>query len=85
MWAYVNVLEIQLPINLSKEILCLREGRFGIGADRYRPKVTTMTKNGAAAMDGSTTREIRERERLKQSYIAPLKTVKEGRHANLSE
>ena len=39
-----------------------RERRFGIGADRYRPKVTTMTKNGAAKegrMDGSTTREIR--------------------------
>ena len=72
MWAYVYVLEIRLPINLSKEILCLREGRFGIGADRYRPKVTTMTKNGAA-MDGPTTREIREKERLKQSYIAPSK------------
>ena len=84
MWAYVNVLEIQLPINLSKEILCLREGRFGIGADRYRPKVTTMTKNGAT-MDGWVDDKGDKRERLKQSYIAPLKTVKEGRHANLSE
>ena len=64
MWAYVYVLEIRLPINLSKEILCLREGRFGIGADRYRPKVTTMTKNGAAAMDGwvDDKRDKRERE-----------------------
>ena len=63
----------------------MRERRFGIGADRYRPKVTAMTKNGAARegwMDGSTTRQIRERERLKQSYIAPPKTVKAGAAAN---
>ena len=34
-----------------RNILLERERRFGIGADRYRPKVTTMTKNGAT-MDG---------------------------------